>query len=73
MRATEIPNFEQLTDMERVELAEELWASVRNPDALPAPVSHRIELERRWAAYEQNPSIGLTADEFWSQVEVRKG
>jgi len=40
---------------------------------LPAPVSHRIELERRWAAYEQNPSIGLTADEFWSQVEVRKG
>jgi len=32
---TDIPNFEQLTGLERMELAEELIASVRNPEAAP--------------------------------------
>ena len=73
MRATEIPNFQQLTDLERVALAEELIASVRNPEALPTPVGHRIELEHRWRAYEENPSIALSAEDFWSYVNARKG
>ena len=44
MRVKDIPNFEQLTDLERLGIAEELAASVRNPEALPAPVAHRLEL-----------------------------
>ena len=54
MRVTDIPNFEQLTDLERLELAEELIASVRDLEALPAPVAHRLELERRWAEHRQD-------------------
>ena len=69
MRATDIPNFEQLSDLERLELAEELIASIRDPGSLPAPLAHRLELERRWAEYERDPSIGLSQEQFWAQVQ----
>jgi len=69
MRVKDIPDFEKLSDLERLELAEELVASVRNPEALPPPVAHRLELERRWAEYERNPSIALTVEQLWARVE----
>jgi len=52
MSVKDIPNFEQLTDLERLQLAEELIASIHAPEALPPPLAHRFELERRWAEYE---------------------
>ena len=72
MNVKDIPNFEQLTDLERLGLAEEVAASVRNPEALPAPVAHRLELERRWSDYERNPSAALSQDQFWTKVEALK-
>jgi putative addiction module component (TIGR02574 family) len=72
MQVTDIPNFEQLTDLERLKLAEELLASIRRPEELPTPVAHRIELERRWKEYEANPNIALTEDEFWAKVQANK-
>ena len=72
MSVKDIPNFEQLTDLERLGLAEELAASVRNPEALPAPVAHRLELEKRWLHYESNPSASLTQEEFGQKVESLK-
>jgi putative addiction module component (TIGR02574 family) len=72
MHVSDIPNFEQLSDLDRLELAEELVASIRNPDALPAPVAHRFELERRWAEYEQNPDRALSQDQFWAKVKTLK-
>jgi putative addiction module component (TIGR02574 family) len=72
MSVTDIPNFEQLTDLERLELAEELVASVRHPEALPSPVAHRLEVERRWAEYTQNPAIGLSEEQFWAKVQALK-
>ena len=55
-----------------MQLAEELMASIRNPDALPEPVAHRLELERRWAEYEADPGIALSEDQFWASVRSRK-
>ena len=72
MRVSDIPNFEQLNDLERLRLAEEIVASVRNPDDLPAPLAHRVELERRWAEYERNPSIALSEEQFWNDVPSRR-
>lgn len=72
MHVEDIPNFENLSDLERLELAEALVASVRNPERLPAPVAHRLELERRWAEYERDPAIGLSAEQFWAQVQALK-
>jgi putative addiction module component (TIGR02574 family) len=72
MSVTDIPNFDQMTDLERLQLAEELMASICNPDALPEPVAHRLELERRWAEYEADPGIALSEDQFWASVRSRK-
>jgi len=72
MNVTDIPNFEQLTDLERLELANQLAASVRDPGLLPPPVAHRLELERRWADYERNPSAALSREQFWANVQARK-
>ena len=72
MSVKDIPNFEQLTDLERLGLAEELAASVRNPEALPAPVAHLMELEKRWSHHEGNPSAALSQDQFWTAVQALK-
>jgi len=72
MSVTDIPNFEELSDLQRVELAEELFASLRNPEALPAPVTHRLVLEARWAEYTKNPSNVLSEEQFWAQVRTLK-
>jgi putative addiction module component (TIGR02574 family) len=72
MNVTDIPNFEQLTDLERLELADELAASVRNPESLPPPIAHRLELAWRWAEYERNPSAALSSEQFWAKVDTLK-
>ncbi|MGP8199766.1 MAG: addiction module protein [Limisphaerales bacterium] len=72
MSVMDIPNFEQLTDLERLALAEELVNSIRNPEALPAPVAHRLELERRWADYERNPATALSQEQFWAKAQALK-
>jgi len=64
MSVTDIPNFEEMSDLERLRLAEQIIASIRDPDALPEPVAHRLELERRWAEYEREPDIALSEDQF---------
>ena len=73
MSVKDIPNFEQLSDLERLGLAEEVFASIRAPEALPAPLAHRLELEKRWQIYEQNPSLALSQTQFWKDVQALKG
>jgi putative addiction module component (TIGR02574 family) len=68
MRITEIPNFDRLSDQERLALADEILGSLKNPDALAPPLAHRAELDRRWAAYEANPGIALDREQFRAQV-----
>lgn len=72
MRVTEIPNFEDMSDLERLELAEELLASIRSPETLAPPLAHRFELEKHWAAYERDPTIGLSQEQFWAKVQALK-
>lgn len=71
MHATEIPNFEKLTDLQRVALAEEILGSLRAPEALPLPVAHGLELDRRWNAYMQNPTNVLTKEQFRQATSIR--
>jgi putative addiction module component (TIGR02574 family) len=72
MNLVDIPNFDQLSDLERLKLAEELVNSVRLPEALPPPVAHRFELERRWTEFDRNPDMALTPEQFWSAVKTLK-
>ena len=71
MRAAEIPNFEQLSDVERLALAEELIASIRDPESLPPALAHRVELDRRWERFEQDPASALSEQAFWQRVRSR--
>ena len=64
MRTAEIPNFEQMSDAERLALAEEILGTLKQPESLPPPAAHRIELDRRWAAYQVNPGIALSKEQF---------
>jgi putative addiction module component (TIGR02574 family) len=68
MHATEIPNFDRLTDTERLTLADEILGSLRSPESLPPPLAHRTELDRRWAAFEAEPSRALTKEQFRARV-----
>ena len=72
MRTTEIPNFDRLPDQERVALSDEILGSLRNPDSLPPPLAHRLEIDRRWAAYEANPNIAISHEQFRAQVAALK-
>lgn len=69
----DIPNFERMTDLERLQLAEDLIASIRDPEALPEPLAHRLELERRRAEFEHEPGNALSEDQFWTRAQARKG
>jgi len=72
MRALEIPHFERLSDLERVALAEDILASVRDSESLPSPIAHRVELDRRWSAYEDDPTRALSKDQFRKRVAAMK-
>jgi hypothetical protein len=69
MSVTDIPNFEKLSDLEKVELAGELYASIRNPEALPVPLAQALELQRRGGEFERNPGSALSQEPFWTQVK----
>lgn len=61
-------NLDQLTVPQRLELIALLWDSI--PDAvetLPIPEWHRQELERRLAAADAAPELGIP----WEQVRRR--
>jgi hypothetical protein len=47
MHPSEIPNFEKRFDQEHQGLADEILGPLRQPEALPPPVAHRAELDRR--------------------------
>lgn len=66
----DIENFEQMTDGERLMLAEELLASLRNLSELPPSPQHGLELEQRWQEFQTNPAIGLSKDQFWAQANA---
>lgn len=72
MHATDIPNFEKLTDLERLRLADELIASVRDPETLPVPVAHRLTLDSRWEKFLANPESALNEDQFRARLETLK-
>jgi putative addiction module component (TIGR02574 family) len=72
VRATEIPNFDRLSDEERIALADEILGSLKHPDNLPPPFADRVELDRRWAAYKANPGVALSRAAFRAQVTAPK-
>ena len=53
---------------ERIKLVEAIWNSIAAaPEALQLTEAEREELDRRWEAYERDPSLGSP----WAEVRAR--
>ena len=53
---------------ERIRLVEAIWDSIAAaPDALELSDAEREELDRRWEAFERDPSVGSP----WAGVRAR--
>jgi putative addiction module component (TIGR02574 family) len=60
----------QLSVAERLELMDELWASLRpEADSLPMPEWHVAELQRRLAAFEKDGDRGRPAEEVFAELK----
>ena len=53
---------------ERIQLAQDIWDSIAAvPEAISLTDAQRAELDRRLAAYEENPDEGIPWEEFRKQ------
>ena len=58
----------KLSVPERIRLVEAIWDSIAAaPDSLELSEAEREELDRRWEAFERDPSAGSP----WSDVRAR--
>jgi putative addiction module component (TIGR02574 family) len=60
--------IDQLSVPERILLVEEIWDSIAaTPEDLPLTDAQRVELDRRLAACETDPTAGTD----WEEVKIR--
>lgn len=68
MASLSVSDILKLPVAERVRLAQALWESIAAvPDAVTLSEAQRQELDRRWADYEKDPSLGAP----WADVRAR--
>lgn len=72
MRLTEIPQLRSATPDEKIELIDEIWASIP-AELVVTPESHIAELNRRMARVEQDPGKALTPEEARARLRTRTG
>lgn len=73
MSTNPLDDILKLSVAERLQLAEDIWDSIRaNPDMLAVPSEQREELDRRRAALEENPDSTVALDEAVSRLRNRK-
>lgn len=68
MKHVSVAEILRLPVAERIRLVEAIWDSIAEvPEAVDLSEAQRAELDRRLAAYEQDPSLGSP----WSEVRSR--
>lgn len=72
MKLGEIPELQSATPAEKIELIDELWASIPR-ESLPTPETHLAQLERRVAAVQQDQSRALTPEEARQRIRAKTG
>ena len=64
----------ELSPIEKLELIEALWESLSTtPEQLPVPDWQKLELDRRKADYQNNPTALLTWEEVQSNILNKYG
>ena len=72
MKLAEIPELQSASAEEKIELIDELWASIPR-DSLPSPQSHLTELDRRVAAVRDDPSKALLPETARQRIREKTG
>ncbi|MBZ5542094.1 MAG: addiction module protein [Acidobacteriia bacterium] len=68
MKSLSASEILQMGIAERIQLVEDIWDSIAAvPDAIPLTHAQREELDRRIAAYHDNPQSGSP----WDEVKKR--
>ena len=66
------PELTQLSVSDRLDLMDEIWASLANDaETMPLPEWHVAEIKRRLAAFESDGNRGCTADEVFAELKRR--
>lgn len=66
------PELAQLSVTERLDLMDEIWASLApDVDALPVPEWHVAEIQRRMDALAADGNRGRTAEEVFAELKRR--
>lgn len=72
MKLAEIPSLKAASPEEKIELIDELWASIPR-ESLASPPSHLQELNQRVAAVQQDASRALTPEEARQRIRAKTG
>lgn len=67
-----IPELASLSVSERLELMDDIWASLTpDPDSIPLPEWHVAEIKRRLVAFASDGNRGRLADEVFAELKRR--
>ena len=72
MKLGEIPRLESASPAEKIELIDDLWASI-DPAALPTPKSHLDELGKRLGQLRKHPGLALTPAAARKKIREKTG
>ena len=69
MKLADFPSVAALSAVEKLQLVDEIWASVGAglDNSAVSPEEKKI-LDERWAAYERNPASAITLEELQKKV-----
>ena len=72
MRAHDIPELTHLNIPEKILLIEDLWDSIASEEsAMPIPLKHMVELERRWENIRQRTASSCLLKSY-NQESIRE-
>jgi putative addiction module component (TIGR02574 family) len=74
--ATPAFDYHNLTVTERLRLVGDIWDSIAaeastSPDALPLSEAQKVELDRRIAEHDADPSRGVPMDESLARIRAQ--
>ena len=69
MKLADFPSVAALSAVEKLQLVDEIWASVgAGLNRSAVSVEEKKILDERWAAYERNPESAITIEELQRKV-----
>ncbi len=70
----EIEELRKLSVEEKLRVVEELWDDIgTSGEPFPLPPWHQVEVKRRLAEHEADPSLAISREELWRRVDQSNG